>query len=120
MQALAPIKYYAGDTLEIEVTVEDADGVAMDLSGASARWAVAKWISNIQFGPALLTKTSADGITFTDAANGVVLVAIGAGELVTPGDLIHELEITLPAGTSFTAARGRIASAATILSTPAS
>lgn len=97
--------YFAGDSLEITITVDDADGNDKDLSGASVSWALAE-----KPGGAAVLDGSSTGVTVsvTNAATGEVTVTIAGG---TTDDLVgsyyHELEVTDSAGDVDTVARGR-------------
>lgn len=82
---------WAGDNKLIDVTVVDGDGVAVDITGATIKWVLAKTAGD----SALVTKTTGDGITITDAAAGkfrVTLVPADTESLA--GVYYHEAEVT--------------------------
>lgn len=97
--------YYAGDSLEITISVDDANGNNKDLSGASVSWVVAEKPG----GSAVIDGSTTDvSVSVTDAAAGEVTVTVGNGvtdDLV--GSYYHELEVTDSAGDVDTVMRGR-------------
>jgi len=93
---------YAGDTLVVNFTVQQPTRQAQDLTDCTIRWAVARDRCS---GP-VLTKTVGSGITVLNAAQGRCQAKISKGELTEPGQYLHELEVTLPNGDSYTYATG--------------
>ena len=114
MRTMNIFDYVAGDSLDIDFTVLTASGSVQNLTDCTAKWGVAKRISTMQFGPVLVTKTIGTGITVTNAALGTLKVSVSKGELTAVGDLIHELEVTLPSGASTTVASGILKSRAAV------
>ena len=93
----------SGDDKTVRFTVTDQDGVAQDLTGASATWAFSRRARRA----AIATKTVGSGITISDAANGIVDVTVARADTETiEGDFYHELEIVDGGGTKSTAAYG--------------
>jgi hypothetical protein len=92
---------YAGNQREIRYTVIDQDngGVAKDLTGISARWALARLSTSgdpITATP-VVTKDSANGsseINITDPTNGKLSVfLLGTDSEPLAGDFYFELEL---------------------------
>lgn len=87
------IEVYQGKDRIIEVNIYDSAGAPLDISGCTFTWVLYKSTPYAL----LLTKTNADGIAITDAANGVIqitLVPADTQDLL--GDYKHEGEITTP------------------------
>lgn len=99
--------YVAGDSLVIELTVRDARGAAVDLTGATIRWGMAP-VAVRQVGDPVVTKTVGAGIEVTDAPKGKCRITLGAGDVADPGEYRHEAEITLANGQSYTVLSGTI------------
>jgi len=78
--------------LKISVTDEDNNGAALSLVGAQELiWSLAKKAG----ATAILTKTLSNGVTITDAANGLVDVVISAADLEPlKGEYYHEMRLT--------------------------
>lgn len=99
--------YVTGDTLEIEVTCRWADGSAVSLAGATARWEVAQVTPRL-IGAAVVVATIGDGIEVTDSVNGVLLITMLRGVITTTGDYFHHLKLTLPGGEALSPLQGTI------------
>lgn len=110
--------YVAGDTLALDFTLRDVDGDAADLTGAVIKWGVAagKPGDAVFDSPLLVKSTATSGVTITDAVNGKVAVRVNRGEFTGVGNFVHELEVTLVGGESYTVARGVLRSAAAVFS----
>lgn len=79
---------YAGDTLILEITAKDSDGSALDLSGLTLKWSLARTNTST----ALLTKTVGSGITVTDAALGKFKVELTPSDTDKfSGEYYHEV-----------------------------
>lgn len=100
--------YQAGDTLTLKYTVTNSDDTAMNLTGASLKFAVATVNPDGELGSALAEKTIGDGITVTDAPNGLCEVEIEDGDITAGGTYRHELEVTTSDSKSYTVAYGSI------------
>lgn len=59
----------------------------MDLTGASITWK-----ANLT---TPVSKTTASGITITDAAGGLFTIAIDADDLTEVGDFTHQCQVTI-------------------------
>lgn len=99
------ITIYAGDTVNINVTVLDSDnGGYKSIAGSTIIW--------VLFDPddtgVLLTKTTADAISITDGLNGALTIALVPAdtEAVTPGNYRHEAEVTDASGNVSTVLTG--------------
>lgn len=83
--------YYSGDTLLIEVSVEKDDGSAKDLTDASVEYG----ISSKPGSETLVSKTTPDGVTITDAGNGEIEIQIDPADTEEmDGSYYHECEVT--------------------------
>lgn len=100
------IELYAGDTKQIACTVTDPNGVAKSLVGASIRWALYDECA----GAALVSKTTASGITITSAAGGIFTVTISPSDTasLTPAIYWHEAEVTDGSGNIGTVFTGHV------------
>jgi hypothetical protein len=96
--------YYAGDSLELTFDVDQPDGTAKDLTGATVSWAVASRPGDT---PALDDGDAGVTLTISDAANGEVTVTVDAGATSDLSGLYyHELEVEDASGAVDTVARG--------------
>ena len=96
--------FYAGDTLVMEFEVRDKRGRPVDLTGASASFALAPVIRAGVVGSTTYVLSSGEGdITFS---SNVATVMLPAGGFTTIGDHQLELQVILATGQSLTAARG--------------
>ena len=86
----------AGDTKQLVVTVKDADGDAVSITGSTIKWQCAR-----SYGKASsISKTTTSGIQITDGANGVFTVTINPSDTNSlVGNFSHEAEITFSDGT---------------------
>ena len=81
---------YAGDTLILEITAKDSDGTALDLTGLTVKWSLAR----VNTSPALLTKTVGSGITVTNAALGQFKVELTPTDTASfSGEYYHEVRV---------------------------
>lgn len=97
---------FAGDSKTLEVTVKDADGVVVDITGATIRWSLARSVNST---PALLQKAVGSGITITDGPNGRFDVALANADTETLSDAYyHEAEVILLDGTIATVVSGAV------------
>jgi hypothetical protein len=103
MSQLPITTIYQGDTARLDFEAQEPDGSVRDLTDCEIRWA---YSDPADLGTPLLEKTQEDGITILEAAAGRCAVTIDAGELDTPGTYVHELELTLPSGLTYTYAQG--------------
>lgn len=97
--------FYQGDTVQLNFVVQDEDGNAVDLTNATVKWGLA---ATSAIATPVLTKTSDDDITITDAEAGECSVLIDQGDLDDDGAFYHELEVTLAGGESYTYAQGNV------------
>lgn len=65
---------HRGDTRTIELEVVKEDGSPQPLGGTTMRWTARRFAT--ASADAELTKSTGDGITYTDAPNGLAAVAI--------------------------------------------
>ena len=100
------IEMVAGNTKEIEITVVDSDGQAVDLSGYVARWGLFK----PHGGGALVLKASATGgIDVSQAASGLLVVSLAAADTDgLAGLYLHECEVEGPGGEIETVVQGEV------------
>lgn len=88
-------EYIAGDTAVFELTVTDGDDNAKDVAGADVSFAVSEYRGQ----EPLIEKTTANGITIVDGANGRVDIRVNSDDTVGLGDAdgqdyYYEIEIT--------------------------
>ncbi len=82
----------AGDDKVLEVTVTDAAGTAVDITGASIQWRLSKTVNRR---PAQIAKaTGGAGVEITDAAAGVFEVTLDPADTEDlRGAYYHEAEV---------------------------
>lgn len=100
------IEMYQGDSKILEVTVKDSDGNIVNLTGASARWA----LGHTAAGPVLASRDTTEGsVTFTDAESGELEVEIQPEDTESLyGTYYHEVEVTDPEGYISTVFSGQL------------
>lgn len=77
--------------LDIQITVNDDAGVAVDLTGASVTWNLRERRGSA----AVLTKTTASGIVLTTPASGIMTITVLDTDTVgLEGIYFHEAVIT--------------------------
>jgi len=110
MKLIPKITFVQGRDWHIRATVLLPDGTALDLTGASVEWQLAaRW-----GGTALISKSSASGIAFPDAAGGVFEVHCARAETAgitftgPAGRLIHEAAVLTAEGFKKTVFRGEL------------
>lgn len=106
MTAVNVLDYHAGDSYVHDFIVRDQNAKAVNLTGATARWAVArKTLRSV--GEPIYIATSVSEITFPSPTTGRLRISVPINTILTPGDYVHELEVTLSTGQSQTIAKGR-------------
>jgi hypothetical protein len=87
-----PIEVIAGETWDIPGTLLDANGSAVDLTGATLEWALVDSGGN----PVAITAQ----VTVTDAAAGAICISVGANDTagLDPGYYSDALRVTKPRG----------------------
>lgn len=99
------LEMWAGDTKKLQYTVLDENDDPVNLTNATINW----WLAESATSTAILTKTTADDISITDAANGVFQVTINPADTQNlEGRYYHEAEVTDDAGNVATVAVGVI------------
>lgn len=97
---------WAGDTKTLSISVQNSAGNAQDITGATFNWALKIATGNRR---TLLTKSSSDGITITNATAGTLTVAIVTADTRSlKGTYTHELEMTDSAGNISTVLTGTV------------
>lgn len=98
-----------GDTVLIDLTVT-RDGAPVSLSGASLWWTAKRRTSDAD-AAAVIAKTTAAGITVTDAPGGKARVTITAAETAALTDtlLYWDAQVRETSGTVSTVASGQVA-----------
>ncbi len=95
---------HAGDDVEVAFVTTEKDGTPQDLTGTSVSWQMA--VSPYATSP-LVSKTTAGGITLTDAVNGQFTVFLAAADtLGLNGRFYHEAQVTDSSGNISTVALG--------------
>jgi hypothetical protein len=87
-----PIEVIAGETWDIPGSLQDANGVPIDLTGAALEWALVDSGGN----PVAITAE----VTVTDAARGAICIGLSANETagLDPGYYTDGLRVTLQGG----------------------
>ena len=93
----------AGDDKTLVITVRDANGNPVSITGASIKWQCAR-----SFGKASsISKTTSSGISITDGANGVFAVTLDDTDTESlVGNFIHEAQVTASDGSISTVVSG--------------
>lgn len=97
------VTMYSGDSKTLTISIVDSDGAAIDVSTAAA---VVYAIADSSRGPALVTKTLADGVSVAGSTVTVTLEPDDTEDLA--GVYYHELQITDDVGHVDTAMSGTI------------
>lgn len=89
----------AGDTVPVIITIADDSGAAVNLTGASARWAAAPGTPR-RFSPTpVIAKETGAGIEITNAALGELRIDLDPADTQDlAGDFYHELQVTDSSG----------------------
>lgn len=96
----------SGDTKRLEVTIQDADGAEVDVTGAAVTYVIADSAVRV-------AKTTDDGITIDGAVVTVTLDPADTAELA--GVYAHEMQITDPSGNVGTVMIGEVSIAKDII-----
>jgi hypothetical protein len=102
--------YCAGDSLQIDFTVEQSDGTVFpNLDTATIVWSLHQ-VAPLGAGKLLLSKTTvgSGGVTVVSAQAGTVSVDINEGEIEPLGAMLHKLVVTTAGGDVYTVAKGQI------------
>lgn len=95
----------AGDSKTLNITIQDADGDPVDITDWTFKWQAAKSVSKT----ALISKTSAGGISIIDPEAGQIEVEIDPADTDTlKGEYYHECEGTDPLGNKATPITGKM------------
>lgn len=93
----------SGNSKNIEVTIKDKEGNAVDLTGATVKWLVHS------SGTQRVYKDTANGILITDAENGEILISLLSSDTSSlSGEYSHELKIIDSDGKASTVAVGKM------------
>jgi hypothetical protein len=85
---------YQGDEPVLQFTVQDSAGAALDITGATFKWGLARSLAKTSS----VSKTSVSGITIIDGPTGRVDVTLLQADTVgLSGIFVHELSMTLGA-----------------------
>ena len=93
------VSMHSGDSLTLEITVNDASGSAVNVSSATASWALSKKAtdSTAPRGAALVTKSA----TIIDGPTGRVDVVLDPADTdALAGTYYHELQVTVDGNVS--------------------
>lgn len=96
---------YEGEDKTLTITVVDVAGAAVNLTDATIKWQVKR---NVDDTSPLIEKTTAGGITITDAEGGVFTIALADTDTANLGGegYHHEAEVTDVSGNISTVTRG--------------
>ena len=93
----------AGDDKTLEVDVKDNDQVVVDITAATIEWRASR---NLKV-TAALTKTTASGISITNASGGIFQITLDDGDTEgLVGNYYHEAQVTFTNGKIATILRG--------------
>lgn len=89
------LEVYQGEGKSLVFTVVDENGAAIDITGATVTWRLAK----IAAAGSLLEKTVGSGIVLTTPGSGILTVTLDAADTSgrVAGEYIQELTVTLSA-----------------------
>lgn len=97
---------YQGDTFTFQVAMKNVDGSAYPISGTTASMKI-KRLS----GAEVLSLANGSGITYTNAAGGIMSVTVTAAQsaaLPTEKVLVYDLQLEQPGSIITTLVRGNI------------
>lgn len=81
----------AGDSKTLVITVRNADGDAVNITGATIKWQAARSYGKTS----VISKTTSSGISITDGTNGVFAVTLSPSDTDSlSGIYHHEAELT--------------------------
>ena len=92
------ITLHSGDSLKLEVTVNDSAGTALDVTNATFIWALSKKDGSAiaPRGAAILTKALASGVVINDGPTGRADITLDPADTTAlAGVYYHELQVTL-------------------------
>ena len=96
---------YQGDSKTLSVTVKDATGAVVVITGASIKWQASKSKGKTSD----ISKTTSSGISITNGAGGVFQVTIAASDTESlVGEFYHEAEVIFSDSTVSTVLVGRM------------
>lgn len=98
---------FAGDDLDLQITVRNADDALYDLTNAAIAWKVAQTVNSA----ALISKSVGAGITISNQVTnkGEFVVTLTASDTtLTPRYYYHEADITPPGGKRSTVIYGQV------------
>ena len=97
---------FQGDSKDLVVTVSDAAGQPVDLTGASIKWRAAPAVDSAV---ATISKATGSGIVITDAVAGEFTVSLVPADTQTlDGEFYHEAQVTDAAGAVSTVLSGHL------------
>lgn len=96
---------WSGDTKVLEVTITDASGNAVNLTGATISYVLQRSVGST----VTISKTTDDGISITDASGGVFQITLDASDTASlSGSYYHECQITDTSGNVSTVFTGTV------------
>lgn len=85
----------AGDSFTIVVNAKNQDDSAMNLNGATIKWALKRSVTST----AIINKTTSSGIAITDSTNGIFKITLAPTDTTAlHGYYYHEAEVTDQSG----------------------
>lgn len=107
MATITNFAIWAGDDVELSLSLFAEDGSPYNLTGATLRWGLAAIAAP---NTALVTKsTSAGGIAIANAFGGLATVLlVGADTETLSGRFLHQLQVTDGTGETATLASGMV------------
>jgi hypothetical protein len=104
------VTHWAGDSATIRIPVLDKTGASVDLSGAAARWWMAKNVSATATEDIYVKKSSGSGLTIENSTAGSTIVVTldpVDTEGKTAGTFYHECEVVDASGNISTVTIGK-------------
>jgi len=97
----------SGNDKDLRFTTLDQDGIAVDITGSTIVWALARSAKNKS---RLITYTSPTNVAITDGPAGKFTVSIQDTDTLTlkAGKYYHEARVTSPVGNKITVAYGEV------------
>jgi len=92
---------HSGNDRDLVVTVKNAAGVVVNITGATIKWQISKLDASLAVPTAgsdvaLVSKDTGGDIAITDAVNGVFTVTIASADTESlKGDYYHESQVLL-------------------------
>lgn len=104
------VTHWVGDSATIRIPVLDKDGASVDLTGASARWWMAKSVNATDAADIYVKKSSGSGLVIENSTAGSAIVITldpADTEGKAAGTFYHECEVVDASGNVSTVTTGK-------------